>query len=563
MKLSKFASLIVAGGIVAGITGCGLWNDDNNAVPSAVNASDAYVIAFGKDGNESGLVNVECADANKTVLATVAGPKGYLEFNESVVGCKVIIPDTAWVDADLDGEFNASKDALISMPLKTVVGKARYANPLTTYAVEKGDDKLLQVAANFDPVEAYAKAATDENTKKLLQVAETIKTVAKLGGNVADLNITEDVLTDENVTTDTILGALANDNTIKTAVDAKVNAVVALVETLANSGLSAEEIQKVAVQVSDLDKPVADVIKDLDVNVSDEVTNQLTSIDANITAVNEALPAKLAVPNYIQVGNEIATLVNGSFNYTLTTTDDSKVEDYYNIKIPILAITQKDVTEANPIKVAITATIKDSQGREVSLYISDVEVYQDANGETVVKIPANTEIGLSTNIASLKTAIGGDSVNTYVASDLTNTDFDVNVQTLINNVTANQDKIDSALAKFTDYLKVTNSYTVTVDIENKSTVEWFMTLPEKDGKYEITGTVNVVNTSITPPQPGEITSSEASSEASSVCSVINPITGACEDTTSSEASSESSSEASSESSSVCSVVNPITGLCED
>ena len=525
MKISKIASMLLIGSMTAMLIGCG--DDDSSSSSSSgsgtssVQASDAYVIAFSKEGNQSGLITAICKDSNKTVtvLATVKDPtKGYIEFNESINGCEITIPTTAYVDADLDGKFNVSKDAIMSMPLKTKVGAARFANPITTYAIETNNIKLLEIAKNFDPVKSYMKAAKDETTKKLLQVAETIKTVSKLGKSIEDLNITENVL-DENVTTDTMLGSkLAN---IKTAVDAKVNAVISLVETLADSNLTSEQIQKVAVQVSDTDKNVSDVINDLNLTVSDKLKNQLQSIDKNITKANEKLPAKLAVPNYITIGNKTVPVVDGKFNDVLVVDNEVKISDYYNIKIPVLAITQKSVTENNSIEVQIKATIKDDDKREVTFVISDVKVYQDENGNTFTKIPANTKIDMSTNITSLKDTIGGDSVDTYIASDMVNSDFDVNVQTLINNVTANQIKINKALNKFNDYLKITNTYTVTIEITDKTdnNLNWFMNLPKENNTtyttYTINGNVKVSNTDITPPQPGDLNGSSTSNGSNS------------------------------------------------
>jgi post-segregation antitoxin (ccd killing protein) len=503
MKLSKIASLFLAGGLVIGVTGC--WNNGHGGGENAnsANASDAYVIAFSPDGNKSGIINVECPGGKtKNVLATVKGPKGYIEFNESVVGCTITIPDTAWVDTDLNGEFNASEDSLISMPLKTIVGKARFANPITTYAIEKNDTKLLQEAANFDPVEAYAQVAEgDIKAKNLLLVAEIVKNAVKLGAdlkNDVDINVSAVINGDVN---ESDLDKIVNvKNVDKDLIKAKVYAVTELIKKAKKLGLDPNEIKRLAVQVSDKDAKVSDAIKALDINVSNDILDQFNDIDTNISDIKDKLPAKVVLPDNIKVGNKTIPVVDGKFNYKLETNDTTNISDFYNISIPTVVITQKNVTESNPITVSATATIKDSKGRYVTFKINEVEIYKVDN-KTQVKIPSGTQILLTTNIASLKEAIGGDTVDTYTSNDLINNDFEVNVNTLINNLTANKDKINKALDKFNNYIKVINDYTIDIKIKGESGPEWFTNLPKNDeGEYEVKGSVSVVG-SITPPQP--------------------------------------------------------------
>jgi hypothetical protein len=107
MKISKIASLVLAGGLVIGMTtGC----NNNGGGSNGIQASDAYVVAF-KNGSSVGNVTVTCKEGNKTVTKTVEAnitnpALGYMEFNESVDGCFITIPDTVYVDADLDGKYN-------------------------------------------------------------------------------------------------------------------------------------------------------------------------------------------------------------------------------------------------------------------------------------------------------------------------------------------------------------------------------------------------------------------------------------------------------------------------
>jgi hypothetical protein len=199
MKLSKIASLFLAGGIAIGmITGCG--NDSNsNRNNVGIHASDAYVIAF-DNGAPSTLVPVNCNGTITNVAARIAGAKGYITLPSNARGCIVTL-NTAYVDIDLNGEFNASVDKIMAMPLKTKVNQGKFANPITTYAIDKGDNALLNEASDFDPVQGYVEAVNgDTKAKNLVLVTEVIKTVAKVAGasSLTELNITSSDINNTN-----------------------------------------------------------------------------------------------------------------------------------------------------------------------------------------------------------------------------------------------------------------------------------------------------------------------------------------------------------------------------
>ena len=174
MKKLSLALLITTTAMFIGCGGGSSSEQGNYEVLKSVNikASDAYVVKL----NSPAVA--KCGDKNYTSTEVNNGEITFkLPDNANVQNCTFTIPDDAIVDTDGDGNYSDA-DLPIRMGLK--LKGLGIANPLTTYAVEKNDQKTLEQTRNFDPVQAKIQVLNDINDTKSLNLAILSDTIADL-----------------------------------------------------------------------------------------------------------------------------------------------------------------------------------------------------------------------------------------------------------------------------------------------------------------------------------------------------------------------------------------------
>ena len=564
-KISIVASLALAGALSFSIIGCG---SSGGSSSSSVKPSNKYVIVSNKAGAVLGK------DFDKSLVTTDLGrvPSGQngdytISFVPALNPEDNVTIAGGWIDVDQDGKINqtAGIDKPLTQTLKAP-GDAKYATPLSTLALKlkakgaSGADDLLKKAKDFDPVQAYAKAATDNETKALLMLDSFITKAADQSSDVYDAitNIDVDKLknSDENNITQAveINPSDPKANQIKNALKADAQATVEtvnLVKTLTENGVEPEKAIVVASIVTETNKNVSQAIKDTNITVD---TNE-TNISSVIVKVDEAVKnaennISQAIPMSIKLLNNIISIggqdvvvdpVNKKFAHvTVNVNDDTNVTDFYNIKATVYK-DSIDASNSGTFDANVTVTVKNNAtGNYLSVSILNGKIVADANANDKLKVVltggTSKVVMLNHNIAGLSQIDPNDGTAQATLRDtLTLTNFDFNVQTLINDLNQNEQLV-TTLDELNSYLKKGGTYTVTLKIDTDANLEL----------KEATGTVTVENTTAS-------SSPEASNSSSSAGNSSSAASSSSEASFSSDASS----------SSVCQNVNPLTGECED
>jgi len=531
---------------VALMSGCG--SDSNSTLttitdtPAAtttdVTVADGYIVHG----------TVSAGDQN----AQYTGADGKWRFSTKLsTDVNITVAGTSYVDIDGNGEYNSSIDKPLGFDM-VAPGDSPYVTHLTTVALETGNTDLLEKVKNFDPVKSIEKI-TDPEIKTLLQLGEVAKVVLKYESdkvaaifgdinvtNLADLNVTEKV---ESVNFDNINLV----DTIKTK--------ITVVDTFAQLAEKTDNIEALVnsyVQVSDGGETIGEATASNDINTTEidpELASSIEIIDNEITIANDNLPTKLVVST-IKVGDKTVTLNGNSFAVTVDTTDKN-ITDYYNIAFPDVTIDKAFDLQTN-VNVTVKIADKDVIGNEVSMIISGATIKpNNDNTSVVVELPAGASVTVTqTGLPSLQ-AIMGTSVTATTNTPLEMTDLAFNINTVLNAIDVNKDKITQALAELNNYLAKTRNYTVTIEFNG------FDSTVIKADSTKFTGTVNVVNTSSAAQEVVD-TTTDTTTSTTTECQNVNPITGACEDTTTSTTTDTTTS-----TTTECQNVNPITGACED
>ncbi len=527
-KISIVASLALAGALSFSIIGCG---SSGGSSSSSVKPSNKYVIVSNKAGAVLGK------DFDKSLVTTDLGrvPSGQngdytISFVPALNPEDNVTIAGGWIDVDQDGKINqtAGIDKPLTQTLKAP-GDAKYATPLSTLALKlkakgaSGADDLLKKAKDFDPVQAYAKAATDNETKALLMLDSFITKAADQSSDVYDAitNIDVDKLknSDENNITQAveINPSDPKANQIKNALKADAQATVEtvnLVKTLTENGVKPEKAIVVASIVTETDKNVSQAIKDTNITVD---TNE-TNISSVIVKVDEAVKnaennISQAIPMSIKLLNNIISIggqdvvvdpVNKKFAHvTVNVNDDTNVTDFYNIKATVYK-DSIDASNSGTFDANVTVTVKNNAtGNYLSISIKNGKIVADANANDKLKVVLTgnkSKVRMDNHgIAGLSQIDANDGYAEATLQDtLTLTDFDFNVQTLINDLNQNEQLV-TTLDELNSYLKKGGTYTVTLKIDTDANLEL----------KEATGTVTVVSS--------EASSSPEGSSSSTPC----------------------------------------------
>ena len=507
MKISKIASMLLISSVTAVLVGCG--NDDpSSASPGtesiSIKAADGYVLATKV---MAGTDNILAGENNSTYNITL---KRAVKSDENI---------TVYGYIDINGNgIKDVNDTKLGFPLLST-GQTSIVNPVTTLAVKMGNKDLLEKAKNFDPVADVAKAGDDNATKSLLILSRLVAEVAgkdstklaDLAESLKDVNFTT---SEENTTalTDELKKSLksAGLHTVVDSVAAKVDTVVEFVKThgdkvditkAVTALMDASEDTKVAL----LTAALKDDVNATDVNVSGIISEVKKSEDT----IKSVVPTTLSI-NSITLGDIVSPInvegnssagYTGDFGTITVDSTDKKLSDFYNVKMDATTSKIKDINASlfdstgklvDNVSLTITITNEDNTSKKVQLKITGVEVTLDHNSTetplTVKMIPSTTKI------AAYQTGLAGftylkddnDSVSANIASELTNTDLEFDVNTILDNLSSSDDKLKTTISELDTYFAKNSSYSVELKLAAPKAEEAlsFTTL---------TGKVKVVN----------------------------------------------------------------------
>ncbi len=245
-------------------------------------ASDAYVVKLNSSAKleiNGKIYESHKVDKNGTIIFNNI-PKN-IDFSKATL----TIPDDAIVDTDFDGEYNASIDKQIRMPL-IVKGDAKVANPIATAALEHNDTNLYEKVKNFDPVKAKEQILSEDNKtlENLVTLSDTIAEVVKAAKENNITKNAKEVLKDINITA--CKEALQNKDENATQV---IEKVLKPLETKHKKvALKVKEKAKAIIEVLDEAK-IAHKQKGYDKKEALKAVLAVSDGDANATAIKTAL----------------------------------------------------------------------------------------------------------------------------------------------------------------------------------------------------------------------------------------------------------------------------------
>ena len=487
MKISKIASMLLISSVTAVLVGCG--NDDpSSASPGtesiSIKAADGYVLATKV---MAGTDNILAGENNSTYNITL---KRAVKSDENITVY-------GYIDINGNGGEPDENDTELGFPLLST-GQTSIVNPVTTLAVKMGNKDLLEKAKNFDTVADVAKAGDDNATKSLLILSRLVAEVAgkdssklaDLAESLKDVNFTT---SEENTTalTDELKKSLksAKLDTVVDSVSDKVDRVVEFVKTYGDKVditkavtalMDASEDTKVAL----LTAALKDDVNATDVNVSGIISEVKKSEDT----IKSVVPTTLSI-NSITLGDIVSPInvegnssagYTGDFGTITVDSTDKKLSDFYNVKMDATTSKIKDINASlfdsdgklvdSDVNLTITITKEDNTSKKVQLKITGVEVTLDHNSSTKTPLTL-TMTPTTTKIAAYQTGLAGgftylkdESVHANIASELTNTDLEFDVNTILDNLSSSDDKLKTTISELDTYFAKNSSYSVELNL---------------------------------------------------------------------------------------------------
>ena len=497
MKISKIASAFILGCLSIGIIGCGSSGGGGSSSSSgSITASDAYVVKLftpatltinGKEYNTT--------DVNNGKIIWNNLPAGV-----SLANAQIHVPADAVVDADGNGEYNASIDKPIKMALDTI-GTGTVANPLGTAAIVSGDADAINTYKNFDPVEAKKRAILGESytvgnqefnstqVKVLALTSDAIAFVAQqAGGDVSvlkDVNLSKDLnVSDTNVTsvvqniiinvpgidTNTIISKVSNvEKVINLAQEVVKTHEANLTDSITDTLLSTV----LAVSDGGADpNTVTSVIQEINSSLAQGTEINLTQIETNLS---QAIPATLELnltKATVSFGGEHNVTLNGNTFTSIVnlSTEDTNITNYFDINLQNYTIAGGDINTTGSLSIKVV----NSKG-SATLVVSDINISKEGNNITTRFIANKTKVSIQANgLERLQNALGITPNTTYtraITQDMTNNDLEFNIRSVLDNLAVNDNKINDALNVLNDYFNQPNEkYNLTVTMKFANTI---------------------------------------------------------------------------------------------
>ncbi|MEA2050939.1 MAG: hypothetical protein U9O56_09450, partial [Campylobacterota bacterium] len=207
-----------------------------------------------------------------------------------------------------------------------------------------------------------------------------------------------------------------------------------------------------------------------------DLLKTIENTNATIIVSNDDSISKVSVGS-INIGDQNLTLTNGTtFTHSITSSSSTTINDFFNI-----SLTDLNVTKAfDEQTVTLSAEIKDANN-EVKLEIDGVKITGTTSTITsTIPIKSNVTITQS-GLVSL-TNIMGSSATVATKTALSNTDLNVNVESILTAL-GSSNKISESIDALNTYIQQEGNYTVTLEITGLDTKTVF--IPTIIGTIEV------------------------------------------------------------------------------
>ena len=458
MKLSKIASIILGGSLIIAATGCGWWDDDDNGGGSS--SSVSTISGSTLAAYRTGANVIAVGDTNETFTE-----------NDGEYTFKVIKPAN-FTYIQVSGGINSETNTTVPYVSKALAEDYRFVSPLTTLVHDANDTMRAKLRSELGDA-----LSIDYN----------------------DVNVTGDKL---KVVKKALVVKLAVEKVLaeKGAVEVPEKIYEALEEvdlSDVNTTVAEELVTKIAtkipeVNLSDINSSIISIAK----------ADTPDAIEGNYTKAEEAVVSSTVKLgwNRVNFGDIKVIQATPSTFVPVTIGTDKNITDFYNVSIDFNKYDVKylpDELAANKTYEAnLTITITEDwavsspEERSVTLKILNALITLDKNASESVTVEFKKGITKlyavsSEDLTALYGIVGG---GTYAdIDDMKNYgDFEFNVNTILDKLTSNKDKINKAIEALNNYLKQDGTYDVNVSLDVNST-----DLEEKLITKEITGKVIV------------------------------------------------------------------------
>ena len=453
-------------------------SDYNVTIPGSM------VVDVDNSGDYNASIDKFVSDFGFSQLTGIGG--GQINVGTTVALAKKAKAEASGNAADL-AKANAMLNYFKNYDVTKVVKKADL-NATGTAGVEAQiKDKarqLLETIIETTKVKASQSALADMDIDAGTQT---------LFESAADNNFTATAadIAAANTTAATVSAAITGITTadIDAAVTLKNDQVNILRELEASGEMTEAQFNEAAIKTTDTNNNITSIITSTapDANTTAAgVDGNVTAADATSTTIKAATDTalatrpvllKLAVAS-LSFGSESVRLNESydSFTKSIAVTNTSTVNDYFSINIPVdkaqIDKTATDSTVTLAVKIAETANANNF----AAFIISGAELVTttDANlskRALALNFNSNTTITVASSMPALTSALGATSA-TATVNNMTNTDFGFDMSTVLNNLSSNSSKINTAVTALNAYLVQTNAYTVDLGFDANVTTDF-------------------------------------------------------------------------------------------
>ena len=443
MKLSKIASIILGGSLIIAATGCGWWDDDDNGGGSSSTVSTVSTVSGSTlAAYRTGANVIAVGDTNETFTE-----------NDGEYTFKVTKPAN-FTYIQVSGGINSETNTTVPYVSKALAEDYRFVSPLTTLVHDANDTMRAKLRSELGDA-----LSIDYN----------------------DVNVTGDKL---KVVKKALVVKLAVEKVLaeKGAVEVPKKIYEALEEvdlSDVNTTVAEELVTKIATKI-----PEANLSEINSSIISIAKADTPDAIEGNYTKAEETVvesTVKLGW-NRVNFGDIKVIQATPSTFVPVKIGTDKNITDFYNVSIDFNKYDVKylkDLAANKTYEANLTITIKedpavsDPETRWVTLKILKALITLDANASEPVTVEFRKGItklyaASSEDLTALYGIVGG---GTYAdIDDMKNYgDFEFNVNTILDKLTSNKDKINKAIEALNDYLKQDGTYDVTVSLDVNST----------------------------------------------------------------------------------------------
>jgi hypothetical protein len=517
-SLSKVTAAAVLGSVI--LTGCGAFGSGDAAPLTQTGGSTGTVSGVAVKGYLEGstvwidLNNDGVKDANET---TVTDANGSYELNATIT-TPISIQVSGGVDADSGEGFTG----VLKAPLEVGATEPVPITPVTTIIaaiVDSGEtlaNAKAQTASSLgianvadlikDPI-VEAKAGNTAMLKQSLKVARLIQYITTSSTNTNFNNVAAAVAASvkDGSNLDTAVTAVAAANSVNStgitnlsnaldeinlddttgttiadlikSVETATSVVMKMIVAAPTKVIKMQNVVSVvasikstatATQVINIDT-LSSNLSAVDLNTTTGFDAASVAADTNatiekssyVTEQKEAVatPTLSIAGKTLTIGDETITLgTNATFTKDVNTSGDM-INNFFNVALSDINISKSFATQDVNLSVSVVDT--DNAGDKIELSINGVKLDGNATNHSIM-IPAGSSVTLmASNLPTL--TYNNSTVTKTIENNITNTDLNVSVSTLLANISGTD--LETKIAELNTYLATPNTYTVTLSID--------------------------------------------------------------------------------------------------